>query len=78
MTAMTSANPAGLYGYDGNGFAIGDRVELHPGLDWWARGARYGTVVGTRSTDGDRVIVELDYRDGLRFSGPASRFRRVG
>jgi hypothetical protein len=67
-----------LYGYDGNGYSVGDRVELHPGLDWWARGCRYGTVVGTRSTPQDRVIVVLDYRDGMRFSAPQDRFRRVG
>lgn len=25
-------------------FKVGDRVELHPGLDAWMRGARFGQV----------------------------------
>lgn len=25
-------------------FVVGARVEIHPALDWWMRGARYGTV----------------------------------
>jgi len=66
-----------LIGYDGNGYSIGARVELHPGLDWWMRGARYGTVVGTRSTTDDRVIVTLDAAGDRKFSAPADRFRAI-
>lgn len=25
---------------------ISQRVELHPGTDWWMRGARYGEIAG--------------------------------
>lgn len=66
-----------LTGYDGNGYTVGDRVELHPGCDLWMRGARYGTVVGVSLTAGDRVRVELDKLPGKRFSAPEDRFRRI-
>lgn len=66
-----------LTGYDGLGYNVGDRVELHPGTDLWMQGARYGTVVGVRSTREDRVHVELDKFPGRKFSAPADRFRRV-
>lgn len=66
-----------VYGYDGNGYQIGDRVELHPGTDLWMRGARYATVVGTRPTERDRVHVELDAIPGRRFSGSADTFRFI-
>lgn len=38
-------------------FKPGDRVELHPGLDLWMRGARYGDVVSIGRTF---VTVQLD------------------
>ena len=65
------------YGYDGNGYDVGDRVELHPGTDLWARGARFGTVVGVSLTPNDRVRVELDKLPGRKFAGSADTFRRV-
>lgn len=68
---------AALYGYDGNGYAVGDRVELHPGTDLWMRGARFGVVVRTSCTPNDRVHVELDALPGRRFAGSADTFRRV-
>ena len=34
-----------MNGYDGNKYDVGDRVELHPAMDLWMRGARYGKVV---------------------------------
>jgi hypothetical protein len=64
-------------GYDGNAYGIGDRVELHPGCDLWARGARYGTVVGLSLTPGDRVKVALDKVPGRTYSGAEDTFRRV-
>jgi hypothetical protein len=67
---------ATLYGYDGNGYNVGDRVELHPGTDLWARGARYGRVIGTSSTPKDRVRVKLD-RLARTFAGSADTFRRI-
>ena len=66
-----------LIGYDGNGYGIGDRVQLHPGTDLWMRGARYGTVVGTSLTERDRVRVELDALPGRKFSGSADTFAIV-
>jgi hypothetical protein len=68
---------APLYGYDGNGYTLGDRVELHPGTDLWMRGARYGTVIGVSLTPNDRVKVELDAMPGRKFSGSADTFRRI-
>ncbi len=38
-------------------FRPGTRVQLHPGTDLWAQGARFGTV--TRTTR-QRVYVRLD------------------
>ena len=64
------------YGYDGNGYTIGDRVELHPGTDLWMRGARYGDVVGLSLTPNDRVRVKID-RTGRTISGSEDTFRRV-
>jgi hypothetical protein len=66
---------ATAWGYDGNGFGVGDRVELHPGLDLWMRGARFGTVtrVRTRST---RVNVRVD-RTGRVITADQTRFRRI-
>ena len=66
-----------LYGYDGIAYAVGDRVELHPGTDLWMRGARYGVVVGTRTTERDRVHVRLDAMPKRTFSGSADTFRLI-
>lgn len=66
-----------MYGYDGNGYCVGDRVELHPGTDLWMRGAQFGTVIGCVPTPEDRVRVTLDKLPGRTFSGPEDRFRRV-
>ena len=66
-----------MTGYDGNGYEIGDRVELHPGTDLWMRGARYGTVVGASLTPDDRVHVEMDKLPGRKFSGSEDTFRRI-
>jgi hypothetical protein len=64
-------------GYDGNGYNVGDRVELHPATDLWMRGARYGTVVGIVPTPRDRVRVVLDALGTRVFSGSADTFRRA-
>jgi len=66
-----------VYGFDGNGYGIGDRVELHPCTDLWMRGARYGVVVGMSLTPNDRVKVELDARPGQVFAGSADTFRAL-
>ena len=64
-------------GYDGTAYTVGDRVEIHPGTDLWAMGARYGTVRTIVPTPAERVRVEMDKVRGLR-SGPADRFRAIG
>jgi hypothetical protein len=64
-----------LVGYDGNGYSVGDRVELHPGTDLWMRGARYGVVTAESLTPRDRVKVKLDKAG--KVSGTADTFRKV-
>lgn len=64
-------------GYDGSEYAVGDRVEIHPGTDLWMRGARYGTVIGSSLTPLDRVKVELDKFPGRNFSGAEDTFRKA-
>lgn len=63
-------------------FKVGHRVELHPGTDMWARGARFGyvTSIQKRPDDerGDVYVVRLDnaparkryryFADRLRFA----------
>ena len=39
----------GEYGESVIDFGSGDRVELHPSLDLWIAGARYGNVLPARS-----------------------------
>ena len=64
------------YGYDGNGYNVGDRVELHPGTDLWMRGARYGEVVRMSLTPNDRVHVKLDKLKRI-FAGSQETFRNI-
>ena len=66
-----------MTGYDGLDYAVGDRVEIHPGTDLWMRGARYGTVVGTAPTKDDAVRVTLDKTGSKVWTGPQERFRKV-
>lgn len=42
---------------DGKDFRVGSRVELHPGMDLWMRGAKYGTVARVR---GGKPCVRMD------------------
>lgn len=64
------------YGYDGKGYSIGDRVELHPGTDLWMQGARYGVVVGMSLTPRDRVRVRVDLT-GHIYSGSQDTFKKI-
>ena len=64
-----------FYGFDGNGYSIGDRVEIHPGTDLWMRGARFGTVIGASLTPNDRVRVQMDHAG--KVSGTDDSFQRV-
>ncbi len=66
-----------LVGYDGNGYDVGDRVELHPGTDLWMSGARFGVVIARSQSELDRVRVELDKQPGRIFFGTEDTFRRV-
>lgn len=66
-----------VYGYDGSGYTIGDRVEVHPGTDLWMRGARFGVVVGVSLTPRDRVRVKLDKTGERIYSGSADTFRNI-
>lgn len=63
-------------GYDGRGFDIGDRVEIHPGTDLWMMGARFGDVIGASLTPKDRVKVKLDKYSNV-ISGSEDMFRKV-
>ena len=65
------------YGYDGNGYSIGDRIEIHPGTDLWMMGARFGEVIGISLTPRDRVRVKLDRIPGRKFSGSTDTFKRI-
>ena len=42
-------------------FRLGDRVELHPAMDLWMRGARYGEVTFIGK---NKINVRLDYKLG--------------
>ena len=64
-------------GYDGSTYNIGSRVELHPGCDYWMRGARYGTVVGCSLTASDRIKVQLDKLPNRKFSCSEDMLRAV-
>lgn len=68
-----------LIGYDGRGYAVGDRVEIHPGTDLWMRGARYGTVVRTSLTPKDRVHVQMDKLgpNAQPVAGSEDTFKRI-
>lgn len=71
------ATKATATGYDGNGYSVGDRVELHPGCDLWMRGARYSTVTSI-PRGWRRVRVVLDKRPGKVFCAPVDRVRFIG
>jgi hypothetical protein len=66
---------ATVTGYDGYGYTVGDRVEIHPGTDLWMQGARYGTVVRMSPTPADRVHVKLDKLPDHTFAGHEDTFR---
>lgn len=75
---VASDTSSTLIGYDDKPYTVGDRVELHPGTDLWMQGARYGTVIGTRSTSADRVRVQLDkFPDAQPFAGSQDLFRKI-
>lgn len=66
-----------MYGFDGKPYQVGDRVEIHPGTDLWMRGARYGRVIGRRTTPNDRVQVEFDKLPGHTFAGAEDTFKAI-
>ena len=60
-------------GYDGSTYNIGSRVELHPGMDLWMRGARFGTVIGSKPDN--CALVQLDKLPNRRVSCSADMLR---
>jgi len=46
-------------------FRAGDRVQMHPATDLWMRGARYGTVIGTRGKKNVRVKLDALLRNRI-------------
>lgn len=67
--------PTCVYGYDGNGYGVGDRVELHPGMDLWMRGARFGTVTSITDT---LTVVKSDHPQvKKRIRAAHDRFQRT-
>lgn len=68
-----------VYGYDGNGYTTGERVELTPASDLWVQGARYGTVkrISTSRHGNIRVTVALDKITSQTFTGAPDSYRRI-
>lgn len=64
-----------MKGYDGIEIKIKDRVELHPGLDMWMRGAKFGVVEGM-TADG-RVKIRLDARPKKLFKADTTKMRKM-
>lgn len=58
----------------------GNRVELHPGLDAWMQGDRYGTIVRKLQQrdweDEPRYTVKMD-KSGRTLKVPESRLTRI-
>lgn len=61
-------------GYDGYMILPGDRVELHPGCDLWAKGARFGEVRAILPSGHVQVRVDAIGRTRLFHS---TRIRRI-
>lgn len=60
----------GNYGESVVDFGSGDRVELHPALDLWMQGARYGNVLPARAYHKVTMVrVDVD-RVGVRYFNP--------
>lgn len=73
---MTDHKP--IRGYDGFPIHIGDRIELHPGLDLWMQGARFGVIRTLSPGTGTvpLVTVQLD-RKRRPIAVHADRVRKV-
>lgn len=66
-----------MTGYDGLHYNVGDRVELHPRLDMWMKGARFGVVTKVeKSTRAKAVYVKLDLTS-REFRGKEDSFKRI-
>jgi hypothetical protein len=60
----------GEYGESVIDFGSSDRVELHPALDLWAQGARYGNVLPARPYYKTTMVrVDVD-NVGVRYFAP--------
>jgi alkyl hydroperoxide reductase subunit AhpF len=62
-----------ITGFDGSTIKLHSRVEMHPGTDFWMRGARFGSVVALNGTT-EKVRVKLDrIRSTILVDGTAVR-----
>lgn len=66
-------------GYDGNGYTVGDRVEIHPAADSWMRGDRYGEVVSVLKggPNAGNPCILMDKSGRERRGVAPNMFRRV-
>lgn len=60
-----------MYYHTTSSFVKGDRVELHPGMDLWMMGARFGTVAKVTSRS---VHVKLDKAGTVKVNGTKLAF----
>jgi len=70
-------NQSACIGFDGNGYTIGDRVEIHPGTDLWMMGAKYGTVYSLSLTPHDRVTVTMDKGPKIFYKGSEETWKAI-
>ena len=71
QTRFYGLGGAGFYHTDTSEFRVGQRVQIHPGMDLWMRGARYGTV---KKLGRERVHVKID-ATGHTVTIPPSRLQ---
>lgn len=58
-----------IYGESVIDFGEGDRVELHPSVNWW--GARFGTVLRPRPYHQTTMVkIKLDKLRGAKYVAP--------
>jgi hypothetical protein len=71
-SAMAGFGSGGYYQTDPKAFRKGMRVGLHPGLDQWMRGDRYGEVTKT-----GKKLVHIKTDHGFKMRLPASRLEII-
>jgi hypothetical protein len=63
--AMAGFGAGGFYHTTPSEFRVGQRVQLHPGLDQWMRGDRYGTVT---KIGRDKVHIQTNHNYKMRLT----------